>query len=111
MDRKAGKLMTMNGALHPRADMDRLYVTLGEGGRGWMSVEDVVRVEQHSLSDYLKRAEVNLDRDAFVKEKGKQEMIREQKKMKWMDGVTSHYMGSVRQELMRKVVAVGDVYK
>ena len=25
-----------------------------------MSVEDVVRVEEHSLSDYLKRAEVNL---------------------------------------------------
>ena len=109
MDRKAGKLMTMNGALHPRADVVRLYVTREEGGRGWMSVEDVVRVKQHSLSDYLKRAEVNLDRDAFVKEKGKQEMIREQ--MKWMDGVTSHYMGSVRQELMRKVVAVGDVYK
>ena len=52
----------MNGALHPRADVDRLYVTRGEGGSGCRSVEDVVIVEIHSLSDYLKRAEVNLNR-------------------------------------------------
>ena len=42
----------MNGALHPRADVDRLYVTRGEGGSGCRSVEDVVIVEVHSLSDY-----------------------------------------------------------
>ena len=69
-----------------------------------MSVEDVVRVEEHSLSDYLKRAEVNTNRvlDAFVK--GKQELITEQKMMKldeWLDKPL--YMGSFRQELMRMV--------
>ena len=34
-----------------------------------MSVEDVVIVEEHSLPDYLKTAEVNSDRvlDVFVK--------------------------------------------
>ena len=34
-----------------------------------MSVENVVRLEKHSLSDYLKRAEVNSGRvlDVFVK--------------------------------------------
>ena len=38
-----------------------------------MSVEDVVRVEEHSLSDYMKRSEVNLDRvlGVFVKEERK----------------------------------------
>ena len=30
--------MTMNGALHPRADVDRLYIQGDEGGRGMMSV-------------------------------------------------------------------------
>ena len=54
MDRKTRKLTTMNGALHLRADVDRLHKTRGERGRGWMSVEDVVRVEEHSLSYYLK---------------------------------------------------------
>ena len=35
-------------------------------------MEDGVRVDEHSLSDHLKRAEVNSDRvlDVFVKEKG-----------------------------------------
>ena len=44
---------------------------LGERGRGWISVEDVVKVEEHSLSNYLKRAEDNSDRelDVFVTEK------------------------------------------
>ena len=71
MDRNTRKLMSMNGALHPRADVDRLHVTRGERGRGWMSVEDVGSVEEHSLLNYLKRAEVNSERvlDVFVKEK------------------------------------------
>ena len=34
--------MTMNSALHPRSDVDRLYVTRGEEERGWMSAGDVV---------------------------------------------------------------------
>ena len=55
-------------------------MTRGEGGRGWISVKE------HSLSDYLKRADVNSDKvlNVFVK---KQELIAEQKKMRldeWM---------------------------
>ena len=48
-----------------------------------MSVKDVVRVEEHSLSDYLERAEVNSDKalDFFVKKKKKWELITEQKKL------------------------------
>ena len=47
-----------------------------------MSMEDVVRVEEHRLSHYLKKAEVNSDRvlDVFAKEKGKQELITEKKR-------------------------------
>ena len=41
MDRKTRKLMTMNDVLHPRADVDRLYVPREEGGRGMKSVEEV----------------------------------------------------------------------
>ena len=62
MDRNTRKLMSMNGALHPRADVNRLNVTRGGEGRDSMSVEDVVRVEEHSLLDYLKIAQVNSDR-------------------------------------------------
>ena len=79
----------MNGALHLRADVDILYVTLGKGGRGWMSVGHVVRLEEHSLLDYLKRAEAKF-RLALgcVCKKREPELITEQKKMRlyrWHD--------------------------
>lgn len=55
IDRKTRKLMTMHGALHPRADVDRLYVKREEGGRGLMSVEEVVKYEEHSLKEYVEK--------------------------------------------------------
>ena len=42
MDQRTGKLMTMHKALHPRDDIDRLYVSRKEGGRGLASIEDSV---------------------------------------------------------------------
>ena len=40
MDRRTRKLLTMHNGLHPRSNVDRLYVPRREGGRGLMSVED-----------------------------------------------------------------------
>ena len=70
MDRKTRKLMTMNRALHPKADVDRLYISRDEGGRGMVSIEECVRLEECSLSDYIKRRRMNEDSvlDSFVKE-------------------------------------------
>ena len=34
------KLMTMHKALHPRDDIDRLYVSRKKGGKGLASTED-----------------------------------------------------------------------
>ena len=44
---------------------------LGKRGRGWISVEGVVKVGEHSLLNYLKSAEDKSDRelDVFVTEK------------------------------------------
>ena len=57
MDRETRKRMRWNRALHPRADVHRLYLPRDKGGRGLMSVEDCVRLEEVSLSDYVKRME------------------------------------------------------
>ena len=42
IDRKTRKTMTMtvHRALHPQADVDRLYIPRKNGGRGMISVED-----------------------------------------------------------------------
>ena len=42
MDQRTIKLMTMQKALHPRDDIDRLYVSRKEGGKGLASIEDNV---------------------------------------------------------------------
>ena len=42
MDQRTRKLMTVHKALHPRDDVDRLYVPRKEGGRGLASIEDTV---------------------------------------------------------------------
>jgi len=44
----------MNGGLHPRVDVDRMYVYRDAGGRGLLSVEDVVIMERVALYHYLK---------------------------------------------------------
>ena len=39
IDRKARKLFTIYGALHPTSVVDRLYIPRKEGGRGFISIK------------------------------------------------------------------------
>lgn len=54
IDRQTRKLMNMNGALHPRADVDRLYLPRKEGGRGMHSIETSHAIAAEGLNTYLK---------------------------------------------------------
>ena len=45
--------MTIYGMLHPCADVQRLYLPRGQGGRRLKSVEDCVRLEEAGLADYV----------------------------------------------------------
>ena len=60
MDRKSRKTMTIYGGLHPKSDVDRLYVKRKEGGRGLISVERCIREEENSLGFYVAKSEENL---------------------------------------------------
>ena len=53
MDQRTRKLMTMHKALHPRDEVDRLYVSRKEGGRGLASIEDTVDASIQRLEDYI----------------------------------------------------------
>ena len=48
------KVLTMNGAFHPKSDVDRLYVSRVNGGWGLISCEGCVRSEENSLGWYVK---------------------------------------------------------
>ena len=55
MDERTRKLMTMYKAIHPRDDVDRLYVSRKEGGRGLASIEDSVDASIQRLEDYIQK--------------------------------------------------------
>ena len=60
MDQRTRKLMTMHKALHPRDDVDRLYVSRKEGGRGLARIEDSVDASKQRLEDYIEKYERGL---------------------------------------------------
>ena len=60
MDQRTRKLMIMHKALHPRDDVDRLYVSRKEGGRGLANIEDSIHTSIQRLEDYIEKHERGL---------------------------------------------------
>ena len=60
MDQRTRKLMTMHKALHPRDDVDSLYVPRKEGGRGLTIIEDSVDTSIQRLEDNIEKHERGL---------------------------------------------------
>ena len=54
LDRRVRKLMTMHNALHPKSDIDRLYLPRREGGRGLISAADAVTIAIVGLESYVR---------------------------------------------------------
>ena len=74
-DQRTSKLMTMHKALHPRDDVDGLYVSRKEGGRGLASIEDTVDASIQQLEDYIEKHErelittIRVDTDNTINER------------------------------------------
>ena len=51
------KLFTIYGALHPKSDVERLYIPRKEGGRGLISIEDCVELAIRGLEVYVHGSE------------------------------------------------------
>ena len=60
MDQRTRKQMTMHKALHPRDDVDRLYVSRKAEGRRLASIEDTVDASIQWLEDYIEKHEREL---------------------------------------------------
>ena len=60
MDRKTRKIITMYGELHPRSNVERLYLPRNEGSRGLVSIEDCVNDERGNLELYALRCNEKL---------------------------------------------------
>ena len=60
LDKKTRKLLTMHKGLHPKSDVDRLYLSRTDGGGGLMSCEHAIRSEENNLGWYLKHSKEGL---------------------------------------------------
>ena len=56
IDRTTRKKLNMYGAIHPKGNIDRLYVKRKEGGRGLISIESCVRSEENNLGLYIRES-------------------------------------------------------
>ena len=54
IDRTTRKALTLNKELHPRSDVDRLYESRKEEGRGLIGFKIFVKAEGNSLEWYVK---------------------------------------------------------
>ena len=57
IDRKPGKLFTIYGGLHPKSDVDRLYILRKDEGRGLIAIEDCVELAVRGLEVYFHGSE------------------------------------------------------
>ena len=60
IDRKTRKLFTIYGALHPKSDVDRLYIPRKEEGKGFISIEDCIELTIRGLVVYVHGSEERL---------------------------------------------------
>ena len=60
IDRKTRKLFTIYGRLHPKSDVDRLYIPRKDGGRGLIAIEDCVELAVRGLEEYVHGSEERL---------------------------------------------------
>ena len=60
IDRKIRNLFNIYGALHPKSDVDRLYIPRKEGGRGLISIKDYVELAIRGFEVYVYGCEERL---------------------------------------------------
>ena len=65
-------MLTPHNMFHKKGDVDRLYISRQEGGRGLISIEDCVLMERNNLFHY-----VNESREQFLREVVKEEVVSE----------------------------------
>ena len=53
-------MFTIYGALHPKSDVDRLYIPRKKGGRGLILIEDCVELAIRGLEGYIHVSEERL---------------------------------------------------
>ena len=92
MDQKTRKVITMEGGLHPRSNVEWFYLPRSEGVRGLVSIDDCVNDERKNLALYVLRcneklmiaAKTELKLEKFINVQNRQER-RKQRLIEWKE--------------------------
>ena len=57
IDKRTRKLLTMRNGFHPKSNVDQLYLSRSEGGRGLIVVQDTVESAILGLRNYVRNRE------------------------------------------------------
>ena len=102
MGQRNRKLRNMHKALHPRDDVNRLYVSRKEGGRWLASIEDSVDTSIQRIEDYIEKhergqitanrnsTENTIDNRMTITKKQKWEGKQHYGRFKWLINSISH---------------------
>ena len=71
IDTKTRKLLNMHKMLHPKADVERLYIPRKDGGRGLIDVETAFKTATIGLDHYLKHKEGQYPKQVLEHERSK----------------------------------------
>ena len=72
MDRKTRKVLNMYQALHPRSNVDSLYLPCSEGGKDLLGLEECINAEKRFLGQYLK-----MNKDEWLRSAWEEGLIKE----------------------------------
>ena len=67
MDRKTRTILSLNGCLHTRSNVGRLYLPRKEGGRGLVGIEEC---EGEQIPSWLSEREYRMDASSCIKGEG-----------------------------------------
>jgi hypothetical protein len=77
LDRKTRKLLTIHRGFAMRADVDRLYAKRKDGGRGLLSIEEIVKVEEMRMKhESHVREETSNKMEQTMRQKRKDEWVK-----------------------------------
>ena len=101
MDRKTKKILAMNGCLHTRSNVSRLYFPRKEGVRRLIGVEECLKEECKSLHGYLRnRTELMLRMVLKEKVLVEEENFQDSKK-RWKEENMEGLLGKLQMWLER----------
>ena len=101
LDRKKRKMLTVCGASHPKADLDKLHIRRSRGNDRLISVEVNVVLEMSSLNNYLISAKEKVLREKKAKNKNEEKELKKKKVFTTMIKVIMKaklFMGNSREE-------------